>query len=144
VEAADDHALVDVGNELLDLVGCHERHIVDPPRLCRGHPASQLLHALLGARHLDAAADGEHAEFLVLPQAVGRQLRHLARVVDREDEVRGVARRSAGVRQRALVDQDHVLPAEVREVAEHAVADDAGADHDALGLGGEGTCGAGG
>jgi hypothetical protein len=42
----------------------------------------------------------------------------------------------------ALVDQDHVLPAEVREVAEHAVTDDAGADHDALGLGGEGTCGA--
>ena len=51
---------------------------------------------------------GEHAELLVLAHAVERERGHLARVVDREDEVRGVARRAARVGQRALVDQDQV------------------------------------
>ncbi len=53
------------------------------------------------------------------------ELRHLLRVVDREDEVRGVAGRAAGVRERALVEQDEVAPAELGEVVGEAVADDA-------------------
>ena len=56
---------------------------------------------------------------------VERQLRHLLRVVDGEDEVRGVPGRAAGVRQRALVEQDEVAPAERGEVVGEAVADDA-------------------
>ena len=68
--------------------------------------------------------------FAVLAHGVERQLRHLLRVVDREDEVRRVAGRAARVRQRALVEQDEVGPAELGEMADEAVADDAGADHD--------------
>ena len=55
---------------------------------------------------------------------------HLPRVVGQEDEVRGVAGRAAGVRQRALLDQDDVAPAQPGEVVDEAVADDAGADDD--------------
>ncbi len=62
-----------------------------------------------------------------------RQRGHLARVVDREDEVRRVAGRAARVRQRALVEQHQVAPAEPRQVVDEAVADDAGADHDGAG-----------
>src|SRR6185312_3941189 len=90
-----------------------------------------------GARDLDAAARREDAELLVLPEAVGGEVRHLARVVDGEDEVRGMAGGAARVRERPLVDQDEVLPAEPGEVPDQAVADDAGADDDALGLCGE-------
>ena len=67
---------------------------------------------------------------LVLPLAVERERRHLLRVVDGEDEVRRVAGRAAGVRQRALVDLHDVAPAELGEVADEGVADDAGPDHD--------------
>ena len=47
-------------------------------------------------------------------------------------------RGAAGVRQRALVEQDEVAPAEPREVMDEAVADDAGADDDGLRAFGEG------
>ena len=72
----------------------------------------------------------------VLVLALEREERHLLVVVGREDEVRGVAGGAAGVGQRALVDLHHVGPAEAAEVADQAVADDAGADDHALGLGG--------
>ena len=52
------------------------------------------------------------------------------RVVGQEDEVGGVTGRPAGVRERALLEQDDVAPAELGEVVGHAVADDAGADDD--------------
>ena len=138
VEAADDHALVDERDELLHLGGCHEPHVVHTPRLRRGHPPPQLLHALLRAGDLDPAGVGEHAELVVLLDAVERQRRHLLRVVDRVDEVRGVAGRAAGVGQRALVDQHEVGPAEPRQVIGEAVAHDAGADHDRLRRGRQG------
>ena len=86
------------------------------------------------AGDLDPAALDEHAELLVLAHALERQRGHLLRVVDREDEVRGVAGRAAGVRQRPLVDQRDVRLAEPRQVVGEAVADDPRADdHDALG-----------
>ena len=57
---------------------------------------------------------GEDAELLVLANAVERERRHLLRVVDREDEVRGVAGRAARVRQRALLEEHEVAPAQAR------------------------------
>src|SRR5699024_12202129 len=65
----------------------------------------------------------------------------LTRMVDGEDEVRRVAGRAAGIRQRALVDLDDVLPAELGEMVDEAVADDAGTDNDDAGLGGDGSHG---
>ena len=76
------------------------------------------------------AALGEDAEFLVLLGAVAGELHHHLRVLDREDEVGGVAGRAARVRHRALVDQDQVPPAEPGEVIGEAVADDARPDDD--------------
>ena len=96
----------------------------------------QLLHPLLRPRDLDAARLGEDAHLLVLAHALERELRHLLRVVDREDEVRGVSGRAARVRQRALVEQDDVRPALVGEVVGDRVADDAAADDDGAGLAG--------
>ena len=133
VEAAEQDRLVDVGHELLDLGRSHEPRRVDAPRLRRRHPAAELLHPLLGARDLDPAALGVDAHLDVLPLRLERELRHLLRVVDREDEVRGVAGRAAGVGQRALVDLDDVRPAEPGQVVGEAVADDAAADHDGPG-----------
>jgi len=54
-------------------------------------------------------------------------------VVHREDEVRCVTGRAARVGQRTLVEQDHVGPAQACQVADEAVADDAGADDDDFG-----------
>ena len=67
-------------------------------------------------------------EVAVLVGALLAEQRHLLVVVDREDEVRRVAGGAAGVGQRALVEQDQVGPAQAGQVADHAVADDAGAD----------------
>ena len=47
-----------------------------------------------------------------------------------EDKVRRVPGGSAGIRHRALVDQDDVRPAEPGQVVRKAVADDSGADDD--------------
>ena len=90
----------------------------------------------LGAGDLDAAALVVDVELLVLAHALQRQRGHLLVVVDREDEVRGVAGRAARVGQRALVDQRDVGLAEAGQVVGDAVADDPRADdHDALGGG---------
>ena len=75
-----------------------------------------LLHALLGARHLDPAAGGVHPERLVLALALQRQHRDLAAVVGGEDEVGRVAGGAAGIGQRPLVDQHQILPPQLREV----------------------------
>ena len=60
-------------------------------------------------------------------------------MVNWEDEVRRVAGRTAGVRKRTLVEQDHVGPAEAGEVPDQTVADNASADDDDFGRGGEVT-----
>ena len=70
VEAAEQDRLVDVRDELLDLGRRDQRDGLDAPRLRRRHAPAQLLHALLGARDLDAAALREHAHLLVLPRAL--------------------------------------------------------------------------
>ncbi len=118
------------GHALDDALGGEQLGVGLAPRGRRRLAPLELLEPLLRARHLDAAADGEHAELVVLARAVLRQRRHLLRVVDGEDEVRGVPRGAAGVRQASLLDQDEVAPAEPREVVDEAVADDAGADDD--------------
>src|SRR3984885_7333993 len=97
--------------------------------LGRGHPPGQLLHPLRRARPLDPAALDEHAEVLVLAHALERQRRHLLGVVDREDEVRRVSGRAAGVRERPLGAQLDVPACELGQVVGQAVADDAGAEH---------------
>ena len=132
VEAAEQDRLVDERHELLDLGRRDEAAVLDAPGLRRGHPPPQLLHPLLGARDLDAAALVQRSGLAVLAHRLERELRHLLRVVDREDEVGGVAGRAAGVRERPLVHLDEVGPAELREPAGQRVADDPSADHDDL------------
>jgi hypothetical protein len=82
---------------------------------------------------LDAATRVVEAGVDVLVLAVDGEERHLLVVIRGEDEVRRVAGAATGVGQRALVDLHHVGPAEAAEVADEAVADDAGADDDDLG-----------
>ena len=133
VEPAEDHALVEIGDELADLRRREQRDRLDAPRLRRGDAARELLHALGGARDLDPAALREDPQLAVLADALERQRGHLARVVDREDEVGRVAGRAARVGERPLVDQHELAGAEAREVVHEAVADDARADHDDVG-----------
>ena len=136
VEAAEDDLLVDVRHELLHLRRRQQLRRL-APRDRRGDAPVELLQPLLRPRDLDPAADRVHAELDVLVRRVPRERGHLLRVVDGEDEVGGVPGRAAGVRQRALVEQHEVAPAEPREVVNHAVADDAGADDDRLRARGE-------
>ena len=88
----------------------------------------------VGAGDLEAAGLGEDAHLLVLLDRVERQVRDLTGVVDGEDEVGRVAGRAARVGQRPHVELDDVGPAEPRQVVDEAVADDAGADDDGLGV----------
>lgn len=67
VEPAAQQARVAVGHELLDLGGGDQVRL-DAPGPRRAHPPRQLLHPLRTARHLDAAADGQHLQLLELPQ----------------------------------------------------------------------------
>ena len=67
------------------------------------------------------------------------ELGHLLLVVGKEHEVRRVPGRAAGVRERALVEQDDVRPAEPGEVVREAVADDPAADDDGARCGGSGA-----
>ena len=127
IEGAEDDARVKVGHEALGL-GRRDQLGVDAPRVGRGEPPLQLLHARGRARHLQAAALGGHAHLHVLAGAVDGEGRHLLGVVGEVDEVRGVTGRAAGVGQGALVEQHDVPPAQSRQVVGHAVADDARAD----------------
>ena len=90
----------------------------------------ELLHPLLGTRDLEPARRDVGVELGVLPDAVEREERHLLRVVDREDEVRGVAGRAPGIRQRALVEEHDVGPTQLGEVEGEARAHDPAADDD--------------
>ena len=92
---------------------------------------------MYAVRFSDPAALREDAELAVLTHALERQRGHLARVIDREDEVRRVAGRAARVGERALVEQHDVALAKPREVMREAVADDPGADDDDLRAGGQ-------
>ena len=134
VEAPEDHLLVEVRHELLDVGGRQHRHAVDAPRCAAGDPPRELLHALSRARDLDAARADEHTELQVLADALHGERRHLLRVVDEIDEVRRVPGRAAGIRQRPLVEQQDIPPAQAREVVGEAVADDAAADDDGAGV----------
>ena len=130
VEAADEDALVDERDQLLDL-GRGDQAGVDAPVLRGVDLPSELVHARLGTRDLEAAALGVDVPLLVLARALQRELRHLLVVVGEVQEVGGVAGGAAGVRERALVDEHDVPPAEAGEVVRDAVADDAGTDdHD--------------
>ena len=132
VEAADDHRLLDVGDELLHLRRCHERRRLDSPRDRRGEPAPELLEALLGPGNLDAAARGEDAELLYW-----RTLSSVSWVTSREWST-GKMKLEAwpveppGFGKRALVKEHHAVPAEPAQVVGDAVTDDPRPDHDRL------------
>ena len=133
VEAAEQDVGVDERHELLDL-GRRQQAGVDAPRLGRRHPPLELLEPLRRRGRPRCRRTSLLTPMLdVLALALEREQRHLLVVVGREDEVRGVAGRAARVGQRALVEQHDVGPAEAGEVADQAVADDAGADDHALG-----------
>ena len=130
VEAAEDHRLVDERDHLLDLGRRQQPGALDAPRGRRRHPTLELLHALRRPRDLDAAGLVIDAELAVLVGAVDREGRHLLGVVGQEDEVRRVPGGPTGARERALVEQHDVPPAQPGEVVDHAVADDSRADDD--------------
>ena len=138
VEATQDDVLVDERHELFD-AGGRDQLGLDAPGGGRGDAAVELGHAFGRAGHLDAAGVDAQAKGPVLVGALLAEQRHLLVVIDGEDEVRRVPCRSTWVRQWALVDQDHVGPAESGQMADEAVADDAGADDDNFGGGGEVT-----
>ena len=138
VEAAEDHRLVDERHELLHLGRRDERDSRRCPTTSPTPSGGAAPPSAPRCARPRCRRSREDAQLLVLAHRVERELRHLLRVVDREDEVRGVAGRAAGVRQRALVEQHEVAPAELGEVVGEAVADDAGADHDGAGAAGSG------
>ena len=132
VEATQDDVLVDEGHQLLHLRR-REQAGLDAPGPGRRHPAVQLQHPILGASHLYAPAVHREVHVPVLVGALLSEQGHLLVVVHREDEVGGVTGGTTGVGQGALVQQDHVGPAETGEVADKAIADDACSDHDDIG-----------
>ena len=133
MEAAEDDVFVDERHERLDTLRC--QHLgLDTPGLGAGHAASELVHALLRTGDLDAATVDTAVEVAVLVGTLHTKESHLLVVIDREDEVRRMAGAATGVRKRALVDEEDVLPSQAAQVADQAAADDAGADDDHIGL----------
>ena len=139
-ERADELVLLDERHLLLDEGGGDELGL-DAPGLGARHPPAELLHPFRRAGDLEAAGLGEDAHLLVLLDRVEGQVRDLPRVVDGEDEVGRVPGGAAGVGQRSHVELDDVGPAETRQVVDEAVADDACADDDGLGVLGNGCHG---
>src|SRR5699024_9164620 len=129
VEPADQQAGVAVGHQLLDLRG-GEQLGLHAPGHGRGHPTGELLHPLGAAGDLDPTAAVQHAQLLVLTHGVHGQVRDLLGMVDGEHEVRGVARRSARIRQRPLVELDDVSPPELCKVADGGIAHHPGPYYD--------------
>ena len=131
VEAAEDQRLVDERNELLDLGGRDQRHRLDRPRTSPrpSRRCSSCIRSSVRATSIPPLSMNT-PELLVLAHALERQLRHLLGVVDREDEVRGVPGRAAGVRAAGPCRSASMSVAEPGQVVGQAVADDAGADHD--------------
>ena len=127
VETSKQDIAVDERDHLFDLGRGHQSSR-NPPVLCRHHSTAELFEALWSTRDLDATAFGVDTHFGVLALAVEVEHRHLTVVVNREDEVRGMASGAARVGERALVDLHDVAPAEFGQMANDGVADDAGAD----------------
>ena len=79
-------------------------------------------------------------EGVVQPDGAARELRHHAGEVGLEHSPRGVRGGTPGLEQGALVDDDDVAPAELRQVVDGAAAGDAGADDDQPGAAGDLRC----
>ena len=94
------------GTSSLDLGGREQRDRLDPPRLrpTTIRRVSSCMRSSVRAISIPPLSMKTPSS-PVLAHALERQRGHLLRVVDGEDEVRGVAGRAARVRQRALVDQ---------------------------------------
>jgi hypothetical protein len=129
VQAAEDRLLVDEPQQPGDLRGVEQPRL--EPEAARARPAAvELGPALLGGGDLDAAHRMEGVQRGQLLHRPLRQARHRARRVVLEHEPRRVGGRAAGLPQRALVDDDDLLPAPLGEVVGDARAGDPGADDD--------------
>ena len=136
VEATQDDVGVDEGHQFFDL--SRSKHVgLDAPCLGRRHAALEFVHSLLGTGDLDTPGINRPVHVAVLVGALLAEQGHFLVVINWEDEVRGVTGRATGVRERTLVDEDHVLPSEAGKVADNTVADDASANDDDIGAGGE-------
>ncbi len=76
---------------------------------------------------------GDRLEFLVEPDRVALQRRHVGVAVQRVKAARGVPGRPGG--QVRPFDQHHIRPAKLGQVIQHRTADDAAADHEHSGMG---------
>ena len=135
VEAAQDHVGVDEGHQFTHLGG-GEQMGLDAPGGRRGHAPLELVQTFGGSGHLDAPGVHREPQVPVLVGALLAQQAHLLVVVHREDEVGGMTRGAAGVRQGTLVQQHEVTPSELRQVPHQAVTDNPCSDDHAAGLGG--------
>ena len=72
--------------------------------------------------------------------AMACELGHGFGCVDLEDEARRVRSGAAGLEERALIDDDDLVPSEFRQVVGHATAGDSGADYHHLGMLGQHHC----
>ena len=131
VEGPKDDVGVDEGHQLAHLGG-GEQAGLHAPSGRRGHAPLQLVHALPRASHLDAAGVHRQVEIPKLVGALHAEQAHLLVMVDREDEVGGVAGRASRVGKRALVHQHQIRPSKLGQVSDETVADYAGSDHHAL------------
>ena len=133
VEALQNDVGVDERHQLLYLFGSQNVGL-HPPGGGRCHAPLELVDALSGPGHLDAAGVNGKPQVAILVGALHPQQAHLLVVVHREDEVGGVAGGPAGVGQRALVQQYQIGPPQLAQVPDQAVAHDSRTDYYALGL----------
>ena len=134
-QPSEDHVPVEHGEELRALI-CVDGMGFDAVGPVPTGPSVQILQPLFGRGDLESAdgqeraatvGAGERREFL---DRVLRELGHRLRGVRGEDESRRVRGRSAGNHQRALLDDERIGPAQLREFVGEIGADDAGSDDD--------------
>src|SRR5579862_4279044 len=133
-QRADEVALVHEGEEPCRLIDRDDLEVhAEIAAACLRHP--QPVETVAGAREHETTRDvhsarlaGDLLELLVEVDGVLLQLGDVRVAVDRVHAAGGVPGRAAG--ELAALDQQHVLPAGLGQVIEHAGADHTAADHD--------------
>ena len=140
--AADEPGDVDRGEQRRDLLGRDEVHARDAERVVHGLGAPELLPTVGRVRDREAAdlakaraLSGLGLELVEQPARVADEPRVALARAHRADQARGVPGRAAG--EPPALEQQHVLPAELREVPGDRGARDAAADDDGAGAGGQ-------
>ena len=126
------------GNPLAGLVGAEQMGLHPPTHAIPGL-AFQVGETLLRPSHFKAThALGARLaiEFQLAPKLnrIARKARHGLRRIELENETRGVRGRAAGLKQRSLLDDDDIPPAEFRQMVRDAATGDARANDDAPSL----------